>query len=137
MRIFWRILVVVVIIAAIAGIGVFAYNAGLAHGGTQIVQSGGAGGEGTVFPHLYRWHPMAWFGWGPLGCLIPLFLLFLVFAGVRALFWPHPWGWHHMHRRWWRDGGEGDRGTPPFFDEWHRRAHTSPDQDKAPEEKQK
>jgi len=134
MRIFWRILAALVVVAAVVGVGVFAYSAGVAHSGTQIVQPDGSG---TGLPYMFRWHPFGWFGFGPFACLIPLFLLFLVFAGLRALFWPHPWGWHPMHHRWWRDGDGGERGTPPFFDEWHRRAHTAPDSDKAPEEKQK
>ncbi len=124
MRIFWRILVALVLIAAVAGIGFYAYNAGLAHAGTQITQPDGSG---AVRPYFYSWHPFAWFGWGPFGCLIPLFLLFVVFGSVRALFWPRPWGWHHMHRKWWREHwDEEGRDVPPFFDEWHRRAHEHP-----------
>ena len=38
MRILWRVLVVVVLIAAILGIGVYAYNVGIAQGLAQKVQ---------------------------------------------------------------------------------------------------
>ena len=49
----------------------------------------------------------------------------------------------HMHRRHWGWHDENDKNDkndkdfPPFFAEWHRRAHTVSDWDKAPEEKQK
>ena len=135
MRIFWRILAALVLIAAVAGIGFYAYNAGLAQAGVQNVQLS-AGGTAPV-PYLHYWHPFFGFGFGPLGCLIPLFLLFLACAALRGLFWHGPMGWRHMHHgRWgWRD--ENGKDVPPFFAEWHRRAHTIPDSDKAPGEEQK
>ncbi len=126
MRIFWRILAALVLIAAVAGIAFYAYNAGLVQaGGVQSAQLP-ANGTGPQ-PFLHYWHPFFWFGFGPLGCLIPLFLLFLACAALRGLFWHGPMGWRHMHHgRWgWRD--ENGKGLPPFFDEWHRRAHGEPE----------
>jgi hypothetical protein len=38
MRILWRVLVVIVLIAAILGIGVYAYNVGMTQGLAQKVQ---------------------------------------------------------------------------------------------------
>ena len=132
MRILWRVLVVIVLIAAILGIGVYAYNVGIAQGLAQKVQAP-ALGTVPVTPMMYYGHPFFGFGFGfgLLGCLIPLFLLFLVFGSLRFLFWRGPMGgWGHMHhRRWeWRD--ENSKDVPPFFAEWHRRAHAAPDEEK-------
>jgi hypothetical protein len=64
--------------------------------------------------------------------LIPLFLLFLVFGSMRALLWHGPMGWRHQmhHGHWgWRD--ENGKDVPPFFEEWHRRAHGEPQDESA------
>jgi hypothetical protein len=123
MRIFWRIIVVLVLVAAILGIGFYAYNVGVNQGLAQQVTAQ-AGGTVPV-PYPYYWpHYGFGFGFGFLGCLIPLFLLFLVFGSVRALFWRGPWGWHrHMPHGPWGWRREGNKDVPPFFEEWHRRAH--------------
>ena len=131
MRILWRVIVALVLIAAIAGLGYYAYQAGIANGLAQQVQP--QGGQAQPVPYPYYWHPF--FGFGPgfgfLGCLIPLFLLFLVFGSLRMLLWSGHWGWrrHWHHGPWGYRDGEG-RGVPPFFEEWHKRAHgeTPPDE---------
>jgi len=123
MRVFWRIIIVLVLLGAIAGIGVYTYNAGLANGLAQKVTAQG-GQTQPIIPYPYYWHPFYGFGFGFLGCLIPLFLLFLIFGATRMLFWRGPMGWrrHWHHGPWaWREGEE--KGVPPFFDEWHKRAH--------------
>ncbi len=132
MRIFWRIVVVLVVIAAILGIGFYAYNLGVAQTMAQKVP---APSTGTVPAYPYYWPPYfgVWHGFGFLGCLVPLFLLFLVFGGLRFIFWRGPWGWrrHMMHRYWAEHPGEGeDKDVPPFFEEWHRRAHGEPPAEK-------
>ncbi len=131
MRILWRVLVVLVVVGAIVGLGFYAYNVGLASGQAQAVPV--QGGQVPVAPYPYFWHPF--WGFGFLSCLIPLFLLFLVFGSLRVLFWRGPMGmrrhWHHGP--WgWRDP-EG-KGVPPFFEEWHRRAHGEPE---PPQDQQK
>ena len=128
MRILWRVLVALVLVAAIVGIGVYAYNIGMAQGLAQkvAVPSGGV----PQMPYPYYGHPFFGFGFGFLGCLIPLFLLFIVFGSLRALFWHGPMGWRHMHRRNWGWHDENDKDVPPFFSEWHRRAHGEPDESK-------
>ena len=137
MKIFWRILAALVLIAALVGIGGYAYSLGMTQGLAQKVTAT----TGTVpAPAFYPWHPFFGFGfgWSPFACLIPLLLLFVVFGSFRALFWIRPMGWrHHMmhHGRWGYD--ENDKEVPPFFAEMHRRMHATPDWDKAPEEKQK
>jgi hypothetical protein len=132
MRIFWRIAVVLVLIAAILGIGVYAYNIGIAQGLAQKITV--PAGEAVPVPSMHYWHPFFGFGYGFgfLGCLIPFFLLCLVFGSMRALLWHGPMGWRHSmhHGRWgWRD--ENGKGVPPFFEEWHKRAHGEPEDEAA------
>lgn len=125
MRIFWRILAAVILIVAVVGIGVYGYNLGIAQ---NLVQNGQVQaltpGQMPYAPYWFPVHGFG-FGFGFLGCLVPLFLLFLFFGSMRALFWHGPWSWRHMHHgyRNWRE--EHGRGVPPFFDEWHQRAHKS------------
>jgi hypothetical protein len=135
MKILWRVLAALVLIAAILGIGVYAYSLGTAHGLAQQIQV--PAGQAVQMPYLHYGHPFFGFGFGLFGCLIPFFLLCLVFGSLRAIFWHGPMGMRHMHRRDWDWRNENGKGVPPFFAEWHRRAHSVPDWDKAPEEKQK
>jgi hypothetical protein len=134
MRILWRVLAALVLLAAIAGIGVYAYNIGMTQGLAQKLPV--VTGESVQMPYLHYGHPFFGFGFGFLGCLIPLFLFFLVCGSMRALFWHGPMGWGHMHRRhWgWRDENGKDAPVPPFFAEWHRRAHGEPEAE--PDKKQ-
>jgi hypothetical protein len=131
MRILWRVLAAVVLIGAIIGIGVFAYNIGVGQGLAQKIPI--PTGQPAQIPYFYYGHPFG-FGFGFLGCLVPLFLLFLVFGSMRALFWHGPMmGWRHMHGRRWGWHDPEDKGVPPFFEEWHRRAHGNPEE--KPDEK--
>jgi hypothetical protein len=121
MRIIWRVLAALVLIAAIAGIGLYAYNIGMAQGVAQQVQSPAV--QPNWMPFAYFGYPFFGFGFGILACLIPFFLLLLVFGSLRTLFWRGPMGWRHMHRRHWDWHDENGKGVPPFFSEWHDRAH--------------
>jgi hypothetical protein len=132
MRILWRVLVVIVLIAAILGIGVYAYNVGIAQGLAQKVQVQAA--PPVQIPLMYYGHPFIGFGFGLLGCLIPLFLLFLIFGSLRFLFWRGSMGMGHMHHRRWNWQDENSKDVPPFFAEWHHRAHAGMQAEK-PEEK--
>ena len=124
MRILWRVLVALVLVAAIVGIGGYAYNIGIAQGLAQKLPAAAP----VPMPYPYFGHPFFGFGFGFLGCLIPFFLLF---GSLRFLFWRGPMGWGHMgmRRRRWGWGGEDGKGVPPFFEEWHRRAHGEPEPD--------
>jgi hypothetical protein len=128
MRILWRVLVALVLVAAIIGIGVYAYNIGMAQGLAQKIPV--PAGESLQMPYLHYGHPFFGFGFGLLGCLVPLFLLFLVFGSLRALFWHGPMGWSHMRRRHWGWNDENNKDIPPFFSEWHRRVHGEPEETK-------
>jgi len=127
--IIFRIVLALVLIGAVAGLGAFAFNAGLARGLAMSVPP--AVGEHFQPPYAfygmpYGRHIMGFGGFGLLGCLVPLFLVFLFFLALRGLFWHGPRGWYgHMHHGPWGMAGKGDwsKCVPPMFDEWHRRAH--------------
>jgi hypothetical protein len=136
-HIVFRILAGLVLLAAIAGIAFFAFNAGVVHGTALNVQAPAAVQPEKVpgaYPYGYGMpfhHPFPFFGFGCFGLLIPLFLLFLAFAAMRHMIWGPRWG-HHMHGMHhgpWGDKGPWDEGVPPMFAEWHRRAHETPTDD--------
>jgi len=139
----FRIVAGFVLLAAIAGIAFFAFNAGMARGVAldlqlPAAQAAPAGGQPVPFYGygMPFFHPMPFFGFGCFGVLIPLFLLFLAFGAARRMLWGPRWGWHHMHRGPWGEKGPGSPDfVPPMFAEWHKRAHT--ETDKAPEENRK
>ena len=109
---------VVVLLVAVLGACALGFALG-GGGGAQVApivvpQTGGA-------PFVYG-APYArpWGGFGFLGCLFPFLMIFLVFGVLRFLFWGGM-GWKRgWHRRDWKNG------TPPMFEEWHRRAHGEP-----------
>lgn len=87
------------------GIGMAAYQAGVAHGLALQVPAG------TALPVVpYGWHYRPW-GFGLFG---PLFFILLWFVVMRSVFWGGHRGWYSRHR---------DGYVPSRFDEWHRRAH--------------
>ncbi len=128
-----KIVATLVLIAAIAGIGAFAFRAGVAKGSPITIQA--PSGESVNAPsagesgrpmHGYGYgmgpgfgHHMPFFGFGCFGLLLPLFLFFIAMKAFRMLFWGH-----HMHGHGpWRHGWGGEGGVPPMFNEWHKRAH--------------
>lgn len=125
-----RVVSVLVLVAAIVGIGFFAYQAGVANGSPVTIEVP-AGDVNAVpapyYGHGYRFHHPFRFGFGCFGIIIPLFLFFLAMKAMRFLFWGPRWGWGH-HRGHWGRRWEG--GPPPIFDEWHKRAHNEePEED--------
>ena len=123
-----RIVSALVLIAAVAGIAFFAFQAGVAQGSPITIEA--PSGETVPAPYPYYGYGMPFhrphfgFGYG-FGCLGPLLVFFLLFAAFRFLFWGSRWGHHRGH---WGRHWEG--GAPPMFEEWHKRAHGE-----APEEK--
>ena len=121
----FKIVMVLVLVAAILGLGAFAYKAGMTQGLALSAQA--PAGEAVQPPLPY--HPMVYghpfYGFGFLGCLVPLFLLFLVFFAFRGLLWGGPRHWGHMHHGPWSRGEPGE-SLPPMFAEWHRQAHAQP-----------
>jgi hypothetical protein len=43
------------------------------------------------------------------------------------MLWGPRHGWRHMHHGSWGENGEG---VPPMFNDWHRRAHEKPSEEK-------
>ena len=133
-RIVIAVVIVLALVAGAAGIGVNAYNAGVARGladSGEFARPEGAGGPDPYYgfrgPYFYPGRHFG-YGFGPFGCLFPLLGLFLFFALLKGLVWRGPWGWgrHMRHGPW-------EKGLPPMFEEWHRKAHETPSQ---PAEKQ-
>jgi hypothetical protein len=133
-KIVLKIVSALVLIAALAGIVFFAFNAGVAQGVATKLPESAAGSAPAQYPYYAGplfWHPYPFFGFG-FGCFAPLIGLFLVFLALRAfsfLFWGHRWG-HYRGGHWGDKHGSGENGVPPMFSEWHRRAHGDPETEK-------
>jgi len=124
-RTFARVLLVAFLVLGAIGLGVTAYNAGvaagIAHEGTAVV----------VQPNAYPVAPYAGWGWGlgwgfPFGWFFGgLFFLFLLFGLVRLAF-GGPRRGYGSGRGWygggWRDerGGTWEDRAREAHDEWHR-----------------
>jgi hypothetical protein len=125
-KIVFRVFAALVLLAAIAGIAWYAFNLGAAQNvpvasGETVPQS--YPGYGSPF-----WHPFGFMGFGCFGLFFPLFLILIAMASFRHMIFGRRWG--HMHGHWHGEHGERGEGFPPFFQEWHRRAH-----EESPEEK--
>lgn len=131
MRIFWRVLLVIVLVAAVVGLGFLAYRAGSMHsiGRVGRILERQPNQNLRQFAPMVSWRPFFFPFGGLIACLGGLFLLFLVFAAVRGLFWHRPSYWRNMGL--W---GEHEHDVPTMFEEWHRRAHAgqTPDQTQQP-----
>ena len=116
-----RIFSALVLIAAIAGIAYFAFNAGVAQGSPVTVNA--PEGQAIPAPYYYGYGmPFHHFGFG-FGCFAPLIALFLFVIAMKAfrmMMWGPRFG--HMHHGPWRHGWGGN-GVPPMFEEWHKRMH--------------
>jgi hypothetical protein len=115
---------VALIVGAVGIIGWTAYNSGLAQGaaqaGTTLAPSAGpTTGPSYVMPHAFGPFP---YGFGFLGCFVPLLLFFAIFALFRLIFWGGMWG----YRRWgWGPHGRGgfrDYGPEDVPEHWRRKA---------------
>ena len=140
-HILFRVLSGLVLLGVLIALGIFAYNAGIMHGQALNVQVP-AGEAPAPAPYYYgmpyRMHFWGFPGFGFLGCLVPLFLIFLAFAALRGMFGFRRHGWYGMHHGPWGMHGKDpnwdpEKGVPGMFAEWHRRAHEQPE---APKEEQ-
>lgn len=133
--ILFRVFGLLLVLGLIAGAGAFGYRAGFTKGiahapevAAAIEKSAENGqvalispmyGYGYGYPHPYGFGHPHFFNPFSAICL-SIFFLFLFFGAMKMLFFRrmrHGWG-HHGH---WRKEWEG--GVPPFFEEWHKRAH--------------
>ncbi len=135
----FRFVSVLILVAAIAGIGGLAFRAGFTQGAATEMQLPAGEPGMQPFPYYgFGWHPFAFHGFGFFGLLFSLFLFFMALGALRRLIWGPRFGWHHRHYRgWsghksWAPWGEGD--VPPIFAEWHKRAHQAPEESKQPAE---
>ncbi len=135
-RVISSIIAVLLVVALVAGVGAFAYQAGMQQG---VAQNAPAGDGAVVAPRFapyyysYGFHPFG-FGFGVFGCLIPLFFLFLlfgIFRLIRFAIWGPRWGWGWGHHHGWRGHWMHGEGVPPMFEEWHKKMHgEKPDEQK-------
>jgi hypothetical protein len=122
-----RIVSGLVLIAVIAGIGFFAYQAGIAKGSPVTVEA--PSGESVPAPYYGYGYGMPFhrghygFGFGCFGPLLALFLLFAALKAFRFAFWGPRWGWGGHHHGPWSRHGWSERGVPTRFEEWHKKAH--------------
>ena len=123
-----RLVSALVLIAAIAGIAYFAFQAGVAQGSPVTIEA--PSGE-TVPAYPYYGYGMPFhrpwgFGFGFFGFLLLLFLFFVALRALRFLFWGPRWGWGSHHHGPW--GRHWENGVPPMFEEWHKRSHEAPNE---------
>ena len=106
------------LIVVLASLGNYVYNLGVAQGVAQSVKLSDLppGAAVAAYPYYYG-GPFGFYR--PFGFLGPLLFFFLIFFLFRGLWWGGRWGrgsgWRYDH---------GERGVPPAFEEWHRRAHS-------------
>ena len=110
-RLVRTLVVATLLIGALAAVGSYTYQLGVAHG---IAESGR-----LVAPNgapVVVFGPRPWgFGFGFFPFFPLLFFALLWIFAARALFW---------RGRWHRYGGDWrSRGVPPMLEEWHRRMH--------------
>ena len=128
-KIFARIIAALVLVAAVAGIAFFAFNAGVAQGVATKLPAVTQPGN---MPYLYHGAPFFWHPFfGIFGFLIGLFVLFFVFRLISFIVFGPRWG-YMGHRHMWRHGWD-ENGVPPMFKEMHDRAHGNPASEKKEE----
>ena len=120
-----RIVSALVLIAAVAGIAFFAFQAGVAQGSPITIEAPSGDANPVPAPYPYYGYGMPFhrpfgFGYG-FGCFGPLLAFFLIFVAFRFLFWGPRWGHIGHHRDPW--GRHWENGVPPMFEEWHKKAH--------------
>lgn len=118
-RIIFRILLVFVLLAVLAGVGVFVYNAGVSQG---LASSGSLTQSGAA-PAPYPYYGPFFWHWGffPFGFIFPLFFLIFIVWAISGLFFRR----HRGYGRWgrWYGGDSEHREVPPMVQEWHRKMH--------------
>ena len=140
-HIIFRLLATLVLIAAVAGIGVLAYNAGMAHQTAVSAQAPTTQNGSPSYPvyGVPMW-PFPFLGLGFFGLLAVFFLFFVAFGALRFVLWGPRFGWHH---RWRRYGPWGEREAgehfpiPPMMAEMHRRMHAADSEKPADQTTQK
>jgi hypothetical protein len=134
----FRIVGGLVLLAAIAGIAFFAFNAGVARGEGVNIQAPANQNGVQAYPYYgmpFYWRHFPFFGFGFLGIFALLIPVFLVFSAVRMMIWGPRFGRRWMHgSHWgrWNNADPNHEEIPPMFAEMHRRMHEA---DKEKQEK--
>lgn len=118
-RIVFRLIGVFVLLALLATAGTFIYRAGIADGISQAPQVAQALENNSPMMYGNPYHHGFGFGFG----LFPIFGIFLFlffFFGLLRLIFFRGWSHHNKHGHWSK---HWEGGTPPMFDEWHKKAH--------------
>jgi hypothetical protein len=121
-NVMFRIVLGIFVLAALVGVAFLAFGAGVSQSMVQNGDLANLRSEWLTTAPPYAFHPMwmpfGFFGFGALRCLSVLAVFFLIGLAFRLLFgWHRPHYWGGPHRHWHR----GD--VPPFFEEWHTKAH--------------
>lgn len=141
-RVFFGIVLALVVVGVVAGVAWTAYNAGIYQG---VAESGKLipptidGNTAPVAPFFgpYGFYgPLGFrrgfgFGFGIVGCLVPLFFIILLFALFRLAFrprWGRGWGGPWMRGGWDGSWDPSKGNIPPAVQEWHRRLHETENQ---------
>jgi hypothetical protein len=125
------------VIGLVAGVGIMAYQTGVAQGVQQapqvakVIEKAAESGGSVPVPPMYGYgyypHPYGYphFGFFPIGGICgSIIFLFFFFGFMRMIFFRRPHhGNHHAHGMW---GKDCEGGIPPIFNECHKRAHEAP-----------
>ena len=118
MRVFGRVLAVVLLLGAIGAIGFGVWNAGYQQGLVETVEVVESGTADVVVTAPY--YPGYWYGFGVFGLIFKIFFAFLLFG----LLFKFLFGW-----RYWRGyhRGEGREQYRSMMEDrmkrWHDEAH--------------
>jgi hypothetical protein len=131
---FWlRVLMAVILVAALVGVGVWVYNAGVAQGmlasGKIVLPNSNVAPPNGAAPYLYNpyfFRPWG-FGFWPFGLCFGVLFFFLILFAISGLFFRgfYRRGWRGYGPGRWGDGpgGQWKENVPPFVEEWHRKMH--------------
>jgi hypothetical protein len=114
-RIALAVLLVLITAVGAFGLGLYAYNAGVAQGLAQNGKIVAPDGAAVPYYAPVPYHP---FGFGFPGFLFSCLFIFMIFGIVRAIFFRRHWGLHGRRGSWNSD-------FPPMAAEWHRKMHES------------
>jgi hypothetical protein len=127
-RVLLSIVLTIVLIAALVGVGTYVYNAGVAQGLAANGKIVAPDGSAAPYPYYGPVYQPWGFGFGIFGLIFPLLFIFVIFGLLRGLLfggWRRrgPWGWDRPHSDW-------EKNVPPTVEEWHRKMHESPSDEK-------
>ncbi len=121
-NIYFRLFFGLVLIAAIAGVALLAYNAGIVRGEALSAAAPAGQTANPTYPVPFFWWSFPFFGF--FGVIALFFLIAIVFRAARFMIWGPRYGGYWMHRRYGRWGDrDWSEGVPPMMAEMHRRMH--------------